>query len=55
LSRPLLQVEDPFERLQELLSRRIPLYERADLIINTENISPADVAEKIIRELHGFR
>lgn len=55
LSRPLLQVEDPFERLQELLSKRIYLYERADLIINTENIPPADVAEKIIRELNGFR
>jgi shikimate kinase len=54
LSRPLLQVDDPFERLQELLSRRISLYERADLIINTENIPPADVAEKIIRELKGF-
>lgn len=52
-SRPLLQVENPFERLQELLSKRVPLYERANLIVNTENLSPADVAEKIIRELYG--
>jgi len=54
LSRPLLQVEDPFERLQDLISKRVSLYERADLIVNTENIPPADVVEKIIRELNGF-
>ena len=54
-SRPLLQIENPLERLQELLSKRIPLYERADLTVNTENIPPADIAEKIIRELNGFR
>jgi len=54
-SRPLLQVENPFEKLEELLSKRISLYERADLIVNTENISPADVAEKIIRELNGLK
>ncbi len=52
-SRPLLQVENPFERLQELFSKRVSLYERADLMVNTENLSPADVAEKIIRELYG--
>ena len=54
-SRPLLQDENPLERLQELLSKRIPLYERADLTVNTENIPPPDIAEKIIRELNGFR
>jgi shikimate kinase len=52
-SRPLLQVENPFERLQELFSKRVSLYERADLMVNTENLSPADVAEEIIRELYG--
>jgi shikimate kinase len=53
-SRPLLQVGNPFEKLQELLFKRVSLYERADLIISTENISPGDVAEKIIRELDGY-
>jgi shikimate kinase len=52
-SRPLLRVENPFERLQELFSKRVSLYERADSMVNTENLSPADVAEKIIRELYG--
>ncbi len=54
-SRPLLQVENPLERLQELLSKRISLYEKADLIVNTKNISPADIAEKIIKELNSFQ
>jgi shikimate kinase len=54
-SRPLLQVENPLERLQELLSKRISLYEKADLIVNTKNISPADIAEKITKELNSFQ
>jgi shikimate kinase len=54
-SRPLLYGENPFERLQELLSKRVSLYEKADLIVNTENITPARVAEEIIRGLNGFR
>ncbi len=50
-SRPLLQVENPFEKMQELLSRRISLYEKADLTIDTKNISPRDVAEEIIKSV----
>jgi shikimate kinase len=49
--RPLLNVKNPKERLFELLSQRASLYERADLIIDTDSISPYDVAEEIIRRL----
>lgn len=49
-SRPLLQVENPFEKVCEILSKRVPLYERADLIVDTENVSPEDVAEEIIKK-----
>ena len=49
-SRPLLQVENPFERLCELFTQRIPQYEKADLIVDTENVSPEDVAEEIIKK-----
>jgi len=48
-TRPLLQVENPFENLQELLSRRIPLYKRADLIIDTENLALQDVVTEITK------
>jgi shikimate kinase len=50
-SRPLLRVEDPLKRAQELFSERVSLYEKADLIVDTENASPDDVAEDIIEKL----
>ncbi len=53
-SRPLLQVENPFERVCALLSKRIPLYEKADLIVDTENIAPEDIAKKIKKKMKGF-
>ena len=49
-SRPLLQVENPFERLCELFTQRSPQYEKADLIVDTENVSPEDVTEEIIKK-----
>lgn len=51
-SRPLLQVEKPFEKVRELLSLRMPLYQKADLIIDTENKSPENVADYIIRRIN---
>ena len=53
-SRPLLQVENPFERLCELLSRRIPLYEKSDLIVDTENVSPEHLALEIAEKMKTF-
>jgi shikimate kinase len=52
-SRPLLQVEKPFERVNDLLSMRIPFYEKADIIIETENKSPENIADDIIRHING--
>lgn len=49
-NRPLLQVENPEERIKELLQKRMPLYEKADFIIDTEGLTPEEVAEKIIKE-----
>jgi CRISPR-associated protein Csx1 len=46
--RPLLQVENPEERIRELLDSRKSLYEKADFCINTEGLTPEQVAEKII-------
>ncbi len=49
-NRPLLQVEDPFKRIKELLDYRKPFYEKADIIINTENKTPLQIAEELINE-----
>ena len=53
-SRPLLQVENPFERLCELFSQRIPQYEKADLIVDTENVSPEYLALEIAEKMKNF-
>jgi shikimate kinase len=51
-NRPLLQVENPFETARELLNKRTPLYERADLIVDTSNLSLEEVAEEIIQAIN---
>ncbi|MBI2486602.1 MAG: shikimate kinase [Deltaproteobacteria bacterium] len=50
-SRPLLQVENPFDKVKELLSKRMSLYEKADLIVDTEHISPQEVVREIRKKL----
>ena len=46
--RPLLQVENPRQKIVELLALRDPLYrEAADFIINTDRRSPKLVAQEI--------
>lgn len=49
-NRPLLQVKDPEEKIRELLYKRMPRYKLADFSINTEGLTPEEVAEKIIKE-----
>lgn len=50
-TRPLLQVENPLDTARELLDKRTPMYERADIVVETDRLLPAQVAEKIISEL----
>ena len=50
--RPLLQVEDPLRKIQELLSFRMPYYAKADIMINTENKTPPEIAEEIIKKVN---
>lgn len=50
-NRPLLQVDDPLQKIKELYEFRKPYYEKADIIINTDNMSPAQVAEEIIKAM----
>jgi shikimate kinase len=49
--RPLLQVEDPFKRIKELLDFRKPFYEKADIMIDTENKTPLQIAHEIIERV----
>ncbi len=48
--RPLLQVENPRQKIIDLLEMRDPIYrESADFIINTDKRSPKMVAQEIVR------
>jgi shikimate kinase len=49
--RPLLKVENPFAKITELLTFRRPFYEKADIMIDTENKTPLQIAEEIIEKL----
>ncbi len=51
-SRPLLQTEDPMNRLRDLMNEREPLYlEIADLVVSTEKRSAGVVAREIVKRL----
>jgi shikimate kinase len=47
--RPLLAGPDPITRLATLAVSRIPLYGMADAEIDTQNLTPQEVAEKAVR------
>lgn len=50
-TRPLLQVENPVDTARELLTKRTPMYEKADIIIDTDSLSPKQVAQEILTKL----
>ena len=53
--RPLLHVDNPLERIKELLQLREPFYGKADITIDTENKTPLQIAEEIIEKIKkGF-
>jgi shikimate kinase len=51
--RPLLQVEKPLEKINELFNLRKPFYEKADMMIDTENKTPLQIAEEIIEKVRN--
>ncbi|MBB6519798.1 shikimate kinase AroK [Pseudoteredinibacter isoporae] len=52
--RPLLQVDDPKQKIIELLESRDPLYrEVADLIVETDGKTPKQVAESLAEQLQA--
>ncbi len=49
--RPLLNVQDPQAKIEELLSLRGPFYQQADLVINTDEKTEKDVVQEILKAL----
>ncbi|MCX8069624.1 MAG: shikimate kinase [Thermodesulfovibrionales bacterium] len=47
--RPLLKVDNPLDRIKSLLSERRPFYERADLAIKTDDKSPLQIVDEIMK------
>jgi shikimate kinase len=52
-TRPLLQVENPVETARELLNKRTPMYEKADIIVLTDNLSLEQAADEILSLLNS--
>jgi len=52
-SRPLLQNDNPLDKLNELLNKREKNYKLANLIVNTENKSIEDIADEILKEYYA--
>lgn len=51
-SRPLLKGEDPLGKIKDLLAVRGEVYEScADIIIDTDDMTPEEIADRIIEEL----
>tara|TARA_R100000027_G_scaffold47114_1_gene35910 strand:- start:4381 stop:4947 length:567 start_codon:yes stop_codon:yes gene_type:complete len=48
-NRPLLQVENPAERIRELMAQRDPIYRRVGLAVSTDGRSFADVRDAVLR------
>ena len=46
--RPLLKVENPKEKINELLAYRRPFYERAGIMIETDGKTPLEVMQEIV-------
>ena len=51
--RPLLKGSDPGEKLKQLIKDRYPVYEQADIIIESLDETPEKTADRIIQELAG--
>ena len=50
-NRPLLQTDNPLQTIKELYDFRKPYYGKADIIVETDNMSPLQVADEIIKAI----
>ncbi len=52
-TRPLLRGPDPLGTLRRLLAEREPLYARAEVAVDTDDLSPAQVAARLEAEIRA--
>ena len=53
-NRPLLQCENPYERIRMLMKERAPLYEQAaDVLVDTNSTDIEEVCGRIMEDYHG--
>ena len=53
-SRPLLRGKDPVKTLQQLAKERYPLYQEAELVIDTDGLSLAKAIEKVKKTITSY-
>jgi shikimate kinase len=53
--RPLLQVENPLEKIRELLKQREPFYRKADVLLSSEFRTPREVAAHVAQHFRAVR
>ena len=46
--RPLLKVDNPLRKTEDLLVQRSSLYKEADYVVRTDNLSPENIADKVV-------
>ena len=49
--RPLLDVEEPINEINNMLTERLPLYQQADTAVDTNYITPRETAQEIMEKL----
>lgn len=54
IHRPLLNADKPLDRIKNLLRERAEYYKRADYTIDTSDITPDEVADRIIAIMEGI-
>ena len=47
-NRPLLKAPDPLAKIRELFAKRDPLYRQADVLIQTNQRAPKEVAQQVL-------
>ncbi len=52
--RPLLQVENPLERIRSLLQARTPIYQEAHIHVSTDGRRVEEVVEEIVTKLWAY-
>lgn len=53
--RPLLNIGDPKDILEDLIHERYPIYNQADIIVDSEDVSPGKMIHKILQALEDYQ